>query len=180
MLRTVFQHVCTIFTVTLLVLTPLFGQSSQGSPSSDPITPQASEWGLTGLWKVISAETPPARSFGGSGWYDRINRNPGQQTISTAGWSGFLSITERIELGVQMNVHRRILARRIDQLGFGQATLFNEGKQGCPGCPLLGPPVPMPGQLKMRSVMMAPPSKTPNCKPTIVTTGIRPFLSTCL
>ncbi len=157
MMRIVFRVLCTVLALTLVVVSPSFAQSSQGgksskgtgvfSPSSEPVTPQASEWGLTGLWKVISAETPPAKSFGGTGWYDRINRNPGQQTISTAGWGGFVSITDRIELGVQVNISRRIMARRIDQLGFGQATLFNEGKQGCPGCPLLGPPVPMPGQL---------------------------------
>ena len=35
---------------------------------------------------------------------------------------------------------------------------------------------PMPGSEKMLSVMTEPPNTSPSCKPSTVTTGIRPFL----
>lgn len=118
------------------------------APEPDPFNPMASEYGLTGLWKVISADTPPARSFGLTTFIDRINRNPGQMTITTVGEGLFFSPHDRVELGVQVNVNRRVLARRQDQLSWGQATLFGRGfSGGCPGCPILQAPVRMPGLL---------------------------------
>lgn len=118
------------------------------APEPDPFNPMASEYGLTGLWKVISADTPPARSFGLTTFIDRINRNPGQMTITTIGESLFFSPHNRLELGVQVNLNRKVLARRQDQLSWGQATLFGLGYSGgCAGCPILQAPVTMPGLL---------------------------------
>ncbi len=85
------RTLCAILSTTILLIvvfaTPVAGQGpgpgSVFAPSSEPLNPMASEWGVSGLWKVISAETPPAKSFGMSGWYDRINRNPGFLTITT-------------------------------------------------------------------------------------------------
>jgi outer membrane protein OmpA-like peptidoglycan-associated protein len=128
---------------------PAFGQGAGAKfgPGAEPDTlaPTASLWGGIGLWKVLSAETPPAHSFGTSGWIDRINRNPGGLTITGTGTSVFYGLTDRIELGVRINVNERILSRREDQLGLGQATLNVLHYSACPGCPLLQGPVQMPG-----------------------------------
>lgn len=151
MARTLFQVLCSTLLLIAVVATPMAAQESGAravfsfTPSPDPLNPQPSEWGLTGLWKVLSAETPPYKSFGTSGWYDRINRNPGWLTISTTGASGFFSPHDRVELGVQVNTNRRILARRLDQLSYGQATMFALRHQGCPGCPLLAGPLNLRG-----------------------------------
>src|SRR5258706_7920232 len=148
--------------MVLVALVPFFGspwlspQAKSGSkpvftgnaPEPDPFNPTASEYGVTGLWKVISADTPPARSFGITTFIDRINRNPGQLTITTIGEGLFFSPHDRVELGVQVNLNRRVLSRRQDQLSWGQATLFTRGfSGGCAACPILLAPVPMPGAL---------------------------------
>src|SRR5258708_2390655 len=118
---------------------------TQTADTDSPRTPQASLFGLDGLWTVISAEAMPARSFGGAGWLERTRRDPGQLTITSTGPSFFYSFTNRIQLGVRVNLGEHILSRRQDQLGLGQATLNANGYAGCRGCPLLGPPVAMPG-----------------------------------
>jgi hypothetical protein len=114
-------------------------------PAPDPVNPQASIWGGIGLWKVLSADTPPAKSWGTSGWMDRVSRNPGQMTITETGTSLFFSPTKRLELMVRVNVNERILSRRDDELSLGQATLFSDHYNACTGCPLLQGPVAMPG-----------------------------------
>ena len=88
--------------------------------------------GFPGLWKTIGADALPAGSFGATGWMDRINRNPGQLTITTSGSSWFASLHRRVALAGQFNANRRILVRRADQLSFGQSTLRHLGKGGCP------------------------------------------------
>lgn len=97
------------------------------SAADEPLNPQPSLFGFPGLWKAIGAQALPPKSFGGSAFYDRINRNPGFLTISDVGWSGFVSLHERFALAGRMTINRRILMRRADQLSFGQerlATLF--------------------------------------------------------
>jgi len=101
-------------------------------PSEEPLNPQSSLLGYPGLWKVIGAGGLPAKSFGGVGWIDRIGRNPGYLTITTAGTSGFVSLHPRFALDWQINANRRILVRRADQLSFGQQNLVALGKAGCP------------------------------------------------
>ncbi len=133
----------------LMVMAGDLSAQSSGSfgpgPEPDLLTPQASIWGGIGLWKVLSADTPPAKSWGTSGWMDRVNRNPGQMTITQTGTSLFWGASDRLELMVRFNVNTRILSRRDDQLSLGQATLNAANFSACTGCPLLGPPVSMPG-----------------------------------
>ena len=100
--------------------------------SSEPLNPMPSLSGFPGLWKTIGADALPAGSFGATGWMDRINRNPGYLTITTTGASWFASLHRRVALAGQFNVNRRILVRRADQLSFGQDTLRQLGKGGCP------------------------------------------------
>ena len=55
----------------LMVMAGDLSAQSSGSfgpgPEPDPLTPQASIWGGIGLWKVLSADTPPAKAWGTSG-----------------------------------------------------------------------------------------------------------------
>src|SRR5579871_1596724 len=123
----------------------LSAQQIGPGPAPDPVLPMGSIWGGVGLWKTLSADTPPAKSWGTSGWMDRINRNPGQMTITETGTSLFWSPTDRLELMVRVNVNTRIDARRDDELSLGQATLFQLHYNACRRCPLLAAPVAMPG-----------------------------------
>jgi hypothetical protein len=133
--------------VILAVVGGLSAQSGTFGPGPEPdlVNPQASIWGGIGLWKTLSADTPPAKSWGTSGWMDRVSRNPGQMTITQTGTSLFFSPSNRLELMVRFNVNTRILARRDDELSLGQATMFGEHFNACTGCPLLQGPVAMPG-----------------------------------
>jgi hypothetical protein len=134
--------------VVLMVMAgDLTAQSGSFGPGQapEPVNPQASIWGGIGLWKTLSAETPPAKSWGTSGWMDRVSRNPGQLTITQTGTSLFFSPSNRLELMVRFNVNTRILSRRDDELSLGQATLNSEHFNACTGCPLLAGPVSMPG-----------------------------------
>jgi hypothetical protein len=133
--------------IILAVAGDLSAQSGSFGPGQepDPVNPQATIWGGIGLWKTLSADTPPAKSWGTSGWMDRVSRNPGQMTITETGTSLFFSPTNRLELMVRINVNERILSRRDDQLSLGQATLNDDHYSACTGCPLLGSPVAMPG-----------------------------------
>jgi outer membrane protein OmpA-like peptidoglycan-associated protein len=125
--------------------------TSSLASSDEPLNPQPSLWGYPGLWKTVGAGGLPARSFGGAGWVDRINRNPGYLTITTFGTSGFYSFSQRFALDYQVNINRRVLVRRADQLSFGQQRLTRFGKGGCrePNCfpTYLLPTVTFPGQL---------------------------------
>jgi outer membrane protein OmpA-like peptidoglycan-associated protein len=125
--------------------------TSSLASSDEPLNPQPSLWGYPGLWKTVGAGGLPARSFGGTGWVDRINRNPGYLTITTFGTSGFYSFSQRFALDYQVNINRRVLVRRADQLSFGQQRLTLFGKGGCPepNCfpTYLLPTVTFPGQL---------------------------------
>lgn len=147
-LRTLFLVVLipALFCTTILAAQSGNKNPFSSSADNDPYYPMASLSGLTGLWKVISAESTPAGSFGATGWIDRINRNPGQLTITSAGPSLFVSPHRRVEIGLEIDADTRVLTRRQDQLSLGQATLNSLNYSGgCPGCPLLGPPVAMPG-----------------------------------
>jgi hypothetical protein len=95
------------------------------SPAADnePNSPVAGVYGNTGLWKIFVAQTLEAGRASSSLWYDRINRNPGRLTISTAGFSGAYAVTRRLELGVDIEVNRHVLVGRAEDLSFGQQAL---------------------------------------------------------
>lgn len=112
--------------------------------AADPV---AGIYGNTGLWKVLSADTLAAGQISASTWYDRINRNPGYLTISTAGFGGAWGITDRIELGVSVEANRHLLVGRAGQLSFGQQSLGLFGNQ-TPGSPPL-PSELMPGSSRV-------------------------------
>jgi hypothetical protein len=99
----------------------------------------ASELGNTGLWKVISAETLERGRSSVSVWYDRINRNPGNLTVSTTGVSAAVGINARLELGVAFEADKNVSVGRQDQLSFGQQALGFFGNK-TPGSP------PFPGE----------------------------------
>src|SRR5215470_12420826 len=80
----------------------------------------ASESGNTGLWRVLTAATLAPRKTSFSVWYDRTNRNPGDLTISTTGFSAAYGISDRFEFGAAFEANKRVLVRRQDQLSFGQ------------------------------------------------------------
>jgi hypothetical protein len=96
----------------------------------------ASESGNTGLWKVLTADTLAPRKTSFSVWYDRINRNPGDLTISTSGVSAAYGIGDHFELGAALEANKRVLVRRQDELSFGQQALGFFGNQ-TPGAPPL-------------------------------------------
>jgi hypothetical protein len=96
----------------------------------------ASESGNTGLWKVLTASTLAPRKTSFSVWYDRTNRNPGDLTISTTGFSAAYGIDDRFEFGVSLEANKRVLVGRQDQLSFGQQALGLFGNQ-TPGSPPL-------------------------------------------
>jgi len=147
------RHLVAVLAVLIVIASAGLAAGQSGAafgpgPSPDAYNPQASIYGEIGLWKVLSAETPPSHSFGTSGWIDRINRNPGQLTITQTGTSLFFAPSSRVELGLRVNVNTKIQSRREDELGLGQATLNSLNYSGgCPGCPILGGPVPMPGTI---------------------------------
>src|SRR5215475_1407801 len=69
----------------------------------------ASESGNTGLWRVLTAATLPPRKTSVSVWYDRTNRNPGDLTISTTGFSAAYGIRDCFEFGVALEANKRVL-----------------------------------------------------------------------
>jgi outer membrane protein OmpA-like peptidoglycan-associated protein len=87
------------------------------------LTPTASLTGNTGFWNVQSASNLMRGQVAFSAWVDRINRNPGQLTITTYGFGGSAGLTDWLELGVNFDVNRRVLVRRADQLSLGQQQL---------------------------------------------------------
>src|SRR5258708_18530611 len=131
MSRKLFAAVVLTGLVVVASGTLAFGQPAGAkfgpAPEPDLLNPQASIWGNIGLWKVISAETPPAHAFGTSGWMDRINRNPGQMTITGTGTSVYYSPSDRLDLGLRLNVDEKIQSRRTDPLGLGSATVYIVG-----------------------------------------------------
>jgi hypothetical protein len=115
-----------------------------------PLTAQAqtaSESGNTGLWKVLTAATLAPRKTSFSIWYDRINRNPGDLTISTTGVSAAYGIGNRFELGAALEVNKRVVVGRQDELSFGQQALGFFGNH-TPGSP------PFPNELVSGSSRM--------------------------
>jgi hypothetical protein len=92
--------------------------------------------GNTGLWKVLTTDTLPSGKAAFGTWYDRINRNPGDLTISTTGFSAAVGIGRNFEAGAAFEVNKHVLAGRQDQLSFGQQALGLFGDQ-TPGSPPL-------------------------------------------
>jgi hypothetical protein len=109
--------------------------------------PVAGIYGNTGLRKVFTADTLPARQIAVSSWYDRINRNPGELVISAFGFGGAVGITNRFELGISFEAHRDVETGQPDQLSFGQQALGFFGDK-TPGSP------PLPSELVAGSSMV--------------------------
>lgn len=105
------------------------GAQAQSTDEAPPHPAISTILGNTGLWKVYSAPNLPKYKASFNVFYDRINRNPGFLTISTVGVSGAYGITDWLELGMNFEINKHILARRQDQLSFGQQALGLFGTQ---------------------------------------------------
>ena len=110
-------------------------EAAGDNPSNQPAV--AGIFGDTGLWEVFTTQTLPAGRASFSTWYDRINRNPGYLTISTVGFGGSLGITDRLEVGANLEANRHVLVGRAEDLSFGQQALgfFGEKTPGSPPLP---------------------------------------------
>ncbi len=110
--------------------------SFAGDNSSDP-PPVAGVYGNTGLWKVFAAQTLRGGQASFSIWCDRINRNPGRLTVSAVGFSGSYGLTDRLEIGADMEANRHVLVGRAEELSFGQQALgfFGNKTRGSPPLP---------------------------------------------
>src|SRR5438477_12134220 len=101
--------------ITLILFTLAFAVATAQAQSQEDmrfLKPTASLSGSTGLWKVLDANNLPKGGIAVSGWADRINRNPGQLTITTFGIGGSVGLNSWLELGVDFEINRRILVRR--------------------------------------------------------------------
>ncbi|MBI2815394.1 MAG: PKD domain-containing protein [Acidobacteria bacterium] len=127
----------TLFRLTLIICA-LIAARAQAQDDQPSHPPSSTIYGNTGLWKVFSAPNLPKGQVSFSAWYDRINRNPGFLTISTVGPSGAVGLTDWLELGINFEINKRILARRQDQLSFGQQALgfYGDGTPFSPPTPL--------------------------------------------
>jgi outer membrane protein OmpA-like peptidoglycan-associated protein len=98
------------------------------------LKPTSSLSGNTGLWKVHSPLNLMPGQVSFSAWGDRINRNPGQLTITTYGFGGAVGLTSWLEMGMNFEVNRRVLVGRQIDLSLGQQELGFFGTQ-TPGAP---------------------------------------------
>ena len=141
-MRTSNKLTLTLFTIVFAAA----GAYAQSQPQSEEdmrfLQPTASLSGNTGLWKVLTPTNLPKGGVAVSVWLDRINRNPGQLTISTFGFGGSAGLNNWLELGVNFEVNRRILVRRSDQLSLGQQQLGLFGAQVPGATPTLGELMP--------------------------------------
>lgn len=128
-----FQITISLLIISVLAAVAAQAQAKDEQPAHPPL---ATVYGNTGLWRVFSADNLPQHQVAFNVWYDRINRNPGFLTISTVGVSGAVGITDWLELGMNFEINKRILARRQDQLSFGQQALGFFGNK-TPGSPPL-------------------------------------------
>jgi len=110
------------------------------SPQETGPPATASIYGNTGLWKVLTADTLPVRQASFSTWYDRINRNPGDLTISTFGFGGAVGVLNRLEVAADLEANRNLAVGRADEVSFGQQALGFFGNL-TPGSP------PLPAEL---------------------------------
>jgi len=106
------------------------------------LQPTASLTGNTGLWKIQSPINLPPGQGAFSVWADRINRNPGQLTITTYGFGGSVGLTKWLEFGANFEVNRRVLVRRFEELSLGQQQLGFFGSKVPGATPLLTELVP--------------------------------------
>jgi outer membrane protein OmpA-like peptidoglycan-associated protein len=132
---------------TLIVCSLVFaalGAQAQTQPQEEMrfLQPTASLSGNTGLWNVLTPTNLSKGQVAVSVWADRINRNPGQLTITTYGFGGSFGLNNWLELGVNFDVNRRILVRRADQLSLGQEQLGLFGSQVPGATPTLGELMP--------------------------------------
>jgi len=93
------------------------------------LQPTASLSGNTGLWKIHTPVNLAPGQVAFSVWIDRINRNPGQLTITTIGFGGSVPLTSWLEFGANFEVNRRVLVRRPEELNLaplsGAAGYYN-------------------------------------------------------
>src|SRR5205085_5526065 len=83
--------------------------SAQSLSDSVWSQPAAGVSGTTGLWKVFTADTLAAREVSFSASYDRVNRNPGYLTVSTASFAGAYGFSRRLEFGAALEANKRVL-----------------------------------------------------------------------
>lgn len=114
-----------------IILTSV-GEQAKGQTEMRFLKPTASLTGNTGLWNVQSPLTLPPGQVAFSAWADRINRNPGQLTITTYGFGGSVGLTNWLEMGMNFEVNRRVLVRKASELSLGQQQLGFFGT-GAPG-----------------------------------------------
>jgi outer membrane protein OmpA-like peptidoglycan-associated protein len=134
------------FAVLLLMVSMTLAVVAAQAQSKDDSSPHpaiSTIYGNTGLWKVFNATNLPPGTASFNVWYDRINRNPGFLTISTVGVSGAVGLTNWLEFGANFEINKHILARRQDQLSFGQQALGLYGTQTPGAAPFLNELVPV-------------------------------------
>ncbi|HEX9597624.1 MAG TPA: PKD domain-containing protein, partial [Anaerolineales bacterium] len=110
------------------------------------LQPTASLSGNTGLWKIHTPVNLAPGQAAFSVWIDRINRNPGQLTITTIGFGGSVPLTSWLEFGANFEANRRVLVRRFEELSLGQQRLGFFGTQA-PGA------TPFPSELMPDSTL---------------------------
>jgi hypothetical protein len=93
-------------------------------------------FGSAGVWKVFMPDSLAARQASFSASYDKVNRNPGNLTISTMRLAASVGITGRFEFSSVLEANRRVLVGQPEQLSFGQQALGLFGN-GIPGAPPL-------------------------------------------
>jgi len=136
-----------LLSATLATVCPA-GDNSSNRPAV------AGVYGNTGLWKVFTAQTLPAGQASLSIWYDRINRNPGHLIVSTLGFGGCVGITDRLEVGVDLEANRHVLVGRAEELSFGQQALGFFGNKTRGSLPL--PAELIPGSSRVPQLRFPP------------------------
>jgi hypothetical protein len=122
----------------LLVAAFVAAQSISSSAQTSP--PASGIYGNTGLWRVLTTETLPARQASFAASYDWNHRNPGDLRIRTLGFGAAFGMTDRLEGAVHFEAHRHVRVGRPEQLSLGQQALGFFGAQS-PGSP------PLPSEL---------------------------------
>ncbi|MBI4474357.1 MAG: hypothetical protein HY646_16930 [Acidobacteria bacterium] len=111
-------------------------------------------YGSSGLWKVLTAETIPARRISFATSYERQHRNPGDLAITTLRAGAAAGITDRLEGAVHIETYRHVRVGLPEQLSFGQQALGFFGEK-IPGSPPL-PSERMPGSSRVPQLRSPP------------------------
>jgi hypothetical protein len=125
------------------------------SPShAQSVRPIPSLHGTTGLWRILTTDTVPARHAAYALSFDRNHRNPGALRISTLGVAAAVGITDRLEGAVHVEAYRHVRAGRQEQLSFGQQALGFFGDK-TPGSQPLASEL-MPGSSRVPQLRLPP------------------------